>query len=133
LNFSMTLTSYESQVKGVRNLVDLALTSRLPTEIRPQLVFTSSVATVSGWASKKELVPERELDPEFALGTGYGESKWVAEQVLIYAASFNGLKTSILRIGQLSGSRNNGSWNVTDWLPRIVQSGPMLQMLPTFP
>ncbi|THU97082.1 hypothetical protein K435DRAFT_796770, partial [Dendrothele bispora CBS 962.96] len=49
----MTLTSYESQVKGVRNLVDLALTSRLPTEIRPQLVFTSSVATVSGWASKK--------------------------------------------------------------------------------
>ncbi|KAF5360057.1 hypothetical protein D9758_007606 [Tetrapyrgos nigripes] len=140
LNFSMTLSSFESHVKGIRNLIDLALSSRVST--LPQLLFSSSVATVAGWTSN-ELIPEKDLDPEHALANGYGESKWVAEQracpdtrlnqVLVAAAKTSGLRVSVLRIGQLSGSRVNGSWNVTDWVPQIVQSGPALCMLPDFP
>ncbi|THU93668.1 acetyl-CoA synthetase-like protein [Dendrothele bispora CBS 962.96] len=130
LNFAMTLSSFESQIKGVRNLVDLALSS--PLYSQPQILFSSSVATILGWESDS-YIPETSLGPEYALGNGYSESKWVAEQILLNATQTRGLRTCILRIGQLAGSRVNGSWNLTDWVPQIVQSGCALHMLPTFP
>ncbi|KAK7464323.1 hypothetical protein VKT23_006491 [Stygiomarasmius scandens] len=135
LNFAMTLGGFESHVKGVRALVDLGIaSSAIRGNKKTKFIFSSSVSTVSGWKDMNELIPERELDPEYALGTGYGESKWVAEQTLISAAQrTTSLDLSILRIGQLSGSRVNGSWNVTDWVPQIVQSGVVLGKLPTFP
>ncbi|THU89990.1 acetyl-CoA synthetase-like protein [Dendrothele bispora CBS 962.96] len=135
LNFSMTLGGFESHVKGVRALIDLGLacSNKGAGPKGAQIVFSSSVSSISAWTNEKELIPEKELDPDYALGMGYGESKWVAERVLIGAAKVTGMHVSILRIGQLSGSRVNGAWNITDWVPQIVQSGPVLGMLPTFP
>lgn len=44
VDFNLSLQSFESNVKGVRNLVDLALSSPLPSP--PRLLFTSSIAVL---------------------------------------------------------------------------------------
>lgn len=41
-----------------------------------------------------------------------------------------GLKTSIIRSGQLAGSRTSGSWNDNEWLPSIIRSASSLGCLP---
>jgi thioester reductase-like protein len=68
-------------------------------------------------------------DPTVAIGSGYPESKWVAERVLTLAAENTAFSPIIVRIGQLSGGRN-GSWNPSEWVPSIVRSGQILGCLP---
>lgn len=61
-------------------LLDLALASSLTASLR--FIFVSSVGSVVGWDPSQGPVPEEHLgDPAVALSTGYGESKYVAEQV----------------------------------------------------
>ena len=106
------------------------------------MIFTSSISTVQGlfhslsfllrltylffilgWKSSGS-VPEEVLpDPEIALQAGYGQSKWVAEQVLDVAGKATPLQAAVVRVGQLSGSQSNGSWNPWEWFPALVQSG----------
>lgn len=43
-DLTANLSSYESQVKGVRNLIDFALTSKYPTP--PRVLFLSSQAVL---------------------------------------------------------------------------------------
>ena len=79
LDFNLSLASFESQVRGTRNLIDLALSS--PQRAAVRFVFTSSIATLASW-DKKEKVPEEPLsDGKWSGGNGYGESKYVAEKV----------------------------------------------------
>ena len=61
-----------------------------------------------------------------ALGTGYGESKWVSEELLRSTA---GVRYLVIRVGQLSGAAN-GNWNANEWLPAMVQSATKLGCLP---
>jgi thioester reductase-like protein len=78
LDFNLRLSSFESHVQGVRKLIDFSASS--PLENPPRIFFTSSVSTVAGF--KDGFVPETFLqDPEIGVGTGYGESKWVSDQV----------------------------------------------------
>ena len=46
INWSFDLSRFESLIKGTRNLIDLSLSSPLPTP--PRIVFISSVAVLSG-------------------------------------------------------------------------------------
>lgn len=68
-------------------------------------------------------------EAELALGSGYSESKWVAENVLKAAASQTALRPTIVRIGQISGG-TNGCWNTTEWLPAMVLSTKNVGCLP---
>ena len=54
------------------------------------------------------------------------------KQILVTASKETDLRTTIFRIGQLAGSQVNGAWSITDWVPRIVQTGRILHTLPTF-
>lgn len=82
-----------------------------PYAIPPKIINASSISVISshptGW------VEEGDADPRNVAPTGYGQSKFVAERLL---ASVPGLPHVNARIGQLSGSQVNGSWNTTDWL-----------------
>ncbi|KAI5992475.1 hypothetical protein EDD15DRAFT_2168052 [Pisolithus albus] len=126
VNFNYTLASYTSSLQGVRNLVNLA---RYTTSDRsPRFIFTSSVSVLRNWSGGSP-VPEVALpNPEVAVGLGYAESKWTAEQILGEAAD-RGLRVSIFRIGQLSGSPN-GYWNPHEWFPSVVRAAKVLQCLP---
>ena len=74
-------------------------------------------------------VPEEPINPESALGCGYGESKWVAERILQTAEEKTPLRSVVIRVTQLCGG-GNGAWNTTEWAPRIMLSAHALGCVP---
>ncbi|KAK4495954.1 hypothetical protein PRZ48_013222 [Zasmidium cellare] len=54
------------------------------------------------------------------LGTGYGQTKWVSEQV-IRAACTRGLNATIIRPGYVLGDPENGVSNTDDFLVRMLK------------
>ncbi|KZP33085.1 hypothetical protein FIBSPDRAFT_721641, partial [Athelia psychrophila] len=87
-----------------RNLVDLALQSSHPSTIR--FIFTSSIGSTLGLGLAKGAFPEEmQMDVATAVGSGYGEGKYVSERILHKSA----LQASSFRIGQISGGIPNGA------------------------
>ncbi|KAG8221462.1 acetyl-CoA synthetase-like protein [Butyriboletus roseoflavus] len=124
LDFNLSLGSFEPSVKATRNLVDLALDSRYGRSLR--FVFTSSVGSAQSWDRERGPFPEDvQFDPSVAVGSGYGESKYVCERIIVKS----GLRVTSLRIGQIAGGPN-GSWATTDWVPIIVKSSIALGAFP---
>ncbi|KAF9034495.1 acetyl-CoA synthetase-like protein [Hymenopellis radicata] len=129
VDFNLRLSSYESILKGMRTLIDLALTS--PQKHTPRFVFTSSVGVLRNIPAGMP-VPETPLDdPKVAVGQGYSESKWVGEQMLYQAAKQTALRPIVVRTGQIAGGVNGG-WNTSDWVPAIIKSSVTLRALPEF-
>ncbi|KAI0795720.1 acetyl-CoA synthetase-like protein [Abortiporus biennis] len=128
VDFNLNLPSFESAIQGVRNLVDFALSS----PYKPHIVFTGSIGVFRNPATPGHAKEEYILDPKVPAGSGYGESKWVSERILAIASERTGLKTTTVRIGQLSGDKN-GHWNEKEWFPSIVKSGVFTQCLPDVP
>jgi len=58
--------------------------------------------------------------------TGYGQSKFIAEQIL----ARSDLRASSLRIGQICGSVPTGAWATSDWVPILVKTSLTLGCLP---
>ncbi|KAF8953018.1 putative aminoadipate reductase [Flammula alnicola] len=126
LDFNLSLSSFESSIRGTRNLIELAHSSPHASDIK--FIFTSSVASALSWDQSQGPYPEEVvLDPRYAVGNGYGESKYVTERIL----STSALNAISLRIGQISGSRPKGAWAITDWMPILVKSSLALGALPT--
>ncbi|TFY63083.1 hypothetical protein EVJ58_g3467 [Rhodofomes roseus] len=127
VDFNLALTSFGTQIASAIRLLALAPAAHY--------LFTSSVSAASGWNVKKDNhgahVPEAALhDSSIAAATsGYGMSKYVVEEVLA-SAHQRGLKTTSLRIGQISGSSKGGVWNASEWVPNIVKSSLALGALP---
>ncbi|KAJ3776028.1 putative aminoadipate reductase [Lentinula raphanica] len=126
LDFNLSLSSFEPQIRGMRNLIDLARSSRHASSLR--FLFTSSVGSAQSWDSTL-LGPYPEeviLDPKYAVGAGYGESKYISERIL----AKSGLHASSFRIGQIAGGKPNGAWAMSDWLPMMIKSSLVLGVLP---
>ncbi|KAE9392236.1 putative aminoadipate reductase [Gymnopus androsaceus JB14] len=126
LDFNLSLSSFEPHVHGTRNLIDLARSSRYASSLR--FLFTSSIGSAQSWNSKSlGPYPEEVVsDPQYAVGSGYGESKYISERIL----AKSGLNSSSFRIGQITGGRLNPAWAMSDWLPMIIKSSLTLGMLP---
>ncbi|KAH7890598.1 acetyl-CoA synthetase-like protein [Phlebopus sp. FC_14] len=126
LDFNLSLSSFEPNIRATRNLVDLGLASPYQSSNPIRFLFTSSIGSASSWDRTRGSVPEEViLDPGVAVGTGYGESKYVAERIIVQS----GLHATSLRIGQMTGGPN-GAWATTDWVPIIVKSSITLGALP---
>ncbi|KAF8174554.1 putative aminoadipate reductase [Pholiota molesta] len=125
LDFNLQLGSFEPNIKGVRNLIDLARESAYGSNVK--FMFTSSVAQGISWDRTRGAYPEEVLlDAQYAVATGYGESKYVAERLL----SQSGINATSFRIGQIAGGKPNGAWAVTDWVALLVKSSVVLGALP---
>lgn len=129
LNFNLSLASFEPHIAGTRALIDLASECTHDAAI----IFTSSIAAVSGPLPTGGATLEEDYDLSLSVGGGYGESKAVAEHLLWRASVERGLRVANIRIGQLCGSTTNGAWAPTDWVPAIVQSAQVLGCLPSLP
>lgn len=83
VDFTIPLIAFEPNVKGTRNLVELALSRRTSGgSSGAKLLFVSSVGAVQGWDPERGPVPEEVFeDASVALGNGYGESKHICERV----------------------------------------------------
>ena len=68
--------------------MDMALTSAHQKSLR--FLFTSSIGSVHSWDRSRGLYPEEVLlDSSSAVGSGYGESKYVSERVSIATQTGN--------------------------------------------
>ncbi|EGO00041.1 hypothetical protein SERLA73DRAFT_122132 [Serpula lacrymans var. lacrymans S7.3] len=124
LDFNLALSSFEPNIQGTRQLIDLALSSSHPSN--PRFLFTSSIASAQGWDQRKGAFPEEvQLDASVAVGSGYGESKYISERLL----DMSGLHATSFRIGQIAGGPN-GAWSTTDWVPIIAKSSLALAVFP---
>lgn len=134
VNFLLPLRSFAgTHLSGLRNLIDLALSS--PQPIPPRVVFCSSVASVSQYPdlSQGSAVPERPMSsPATAGPTGYARSKWVAEAICQAAHRHTRLRNriSIARVGQLSGATDTGVWSKSEAYPLMLSSMKATGVLP---
>lgn len=103
-----------ANVGGTREILRLACKSGATV----QHISTNGVLPPSqgGWPEEANLgiehVPTKLLD-------GYGQSKWVAEQ-LVFEAGRRGLPVRILRAGTISGHSNTGAANAWDLLNALI-------------
>lgn len=72
---------------------------------------------------------EHLIKPDSAIGLGYGESKWVSEQILRKASEETPISTTVLRCGQMTGGPS-GAWNDHEWFPSLIKSSLKLGKLP---
>ncbi|KAF7973245.1 hypothetical protein HWV62_15753 [Athelia sp. TMB] len=143
LDFNLSLASFEPNIRGTRNLVDLASSSANASTLR--FLFTSTIASSQGWNPSKGVFPEEvQYDASVAVGGGYGESKYVCERVRILdhihptrnadmgmqILAKSGLHATSFRIGQITGGRPGGAWATSDWVPSFVKSSLALGALP---
>jgi thioester reductase-like protein len=128
INLNLSLASFEDGISGVRALVDFAITS--PLAHPPHLLFVSSISVFINFENKGSVVEEVLSDPEIAVGTGYSESKWVAERILDVAAERTALRPVVVRLGQVCGDES-GTWNESEWFPSLVKSALTLGCLPS--
>lgn len=145
VNVIKPLQYYEESLQGLQNLINLALASPFTaTQVYLHLLHFHAEKFVSNLIHTIRLannilhfldlpgehpaLEEPIHDPTVAIGSGYGESKWIAERMLIIAKEKTGLSTTSIRTGILCGDRN-GYWTTTDAFPLIVKTGPLLNCL----
>ena len=63
------------------------------------------------------------------LGSGYGQSKWAAERVVMAAAA-RGLRAAIVRPGYIVGDSQTAVTNTDDFLFRLVKGSVQLGLIP---
>ncbi|PYH92915.1 acetyl-CoA synthetase-like protein [Aspergillus ellipticus CBS 707.79] len=136
MTFKPSLSSLTSQFKFLHNLLHLATAQNLLTP-RRRFIFISSIAAIA----------QRGLTPEYAgqsisetsfptaqttMGIGYADAKIVCEKILEkFAATYpSALEISIIRCGQIAGSRSHGVWSVMEQVPMLLRSGVSLGVLP---
>ncbi|CAG8951052.1 hypothetical protein HYFRA_00006450, partial [Hymenoscyphus fraxineus] len=131
VNFNIPLSSFEQQIDGVINFVKFANQS----STRPTIFFISSISSVRGISNPEPKIPERVIndDDDHSAPTkmGYGESKYIAERLLNYAAEKLHIDARIARVGQIAGPAvMPGKWNKWEWFPSLVISSRYIGALP---
>ncbi|KZP17467.1 hypothetical protein FIBSPDRAFT_1046797 [Athelia psychrophila] len=82
LDFNLSPVSFEPNIRGTRNLIDLA--SRSPHASALRFLFVSTVTSSQGWGKAKGAFPGKvQHDVSTAVGGGYGGGKYVCERVHI--------------------------------------------------
>ncbi|KAJ7673364.1 hypothetical protein B0H17DRAFT_1083222 [Mycena rosella] len=122
VDFNHPLVSFEPHILGTRHLIDLALSSAHP----PRFLFDSSVSSAQLWDYTRGPCPEDILSETSLAMTGYGQSKYLIEQILAHS----GLNATCLRVGQVCGALAKGAWPARDWLPILVKTCITLGCLP---
>ncbi|KAI1337040.1 hypothetical protein F5Y15DRAFT_426193 [Xylariaceae sp. FL0016] len=127
VNFNMNITSFERDcIAGVKHLIDLSLAASGPSPA--SFDFCSSVSAVARAPSP---APEQLPELAWAQGTGYAQSKSVAEHLCARAADANpGLKVRVLRVGQIMADARHGIWNATEGITLMMQSAVTIGALP---
>jgi hypothetical protein len=70
-------------------------------------------------------IPEAPITDFAMAGSGYGESKLVAEHLLLEASAHSAVDVTICRVGQIAGpikkEHRGGQWNRKEWFPCVSQ------------
>ena len=115
--------SFESSIKGTRNLIDFIASSHA------HLFFCSSLASVL--AGPSPITESPSTDASTASSVGYSQSKWVTERICAMAndGGMDG-RVHVLRIGQLCGDTVEGYWNEKEGWPLLIRTANTTGVLP---
>lgn len=129
VNFNISVESFEEQhIKAVPNFINLCQSTTHGSPAR--FYFCSSVSSTGG-TPRPGVVQETPVrDIAHVQGTGYAQSKYVAEQIVRNAMKDAGAQARVLRIGQLVGDSKVGEWNTTEGIPLMIQTAVTLGALP---
>ena len=121
-NYSIGLSSFEPHFNALNNLINLSLAVRTPQPAH--LIFLSSFSTAANTPAPASIMEGPIASLKHAASTGYARSKLVAERILESVVESAGVKTSILRIGQLIPPKEGGQrlWNPLETIPLLVRS-----------
>ncbi|KAJ7661571.1 acyl transferase domain-containing protein [Mycena polygramma] len=127
VDFMARLSDFENLIEGTNRLLEFAMNSK--RSATPSLSFVSTIGVCQNcqWVLSAPELPV--FDPKIAAISGYVESKWVGERLVQIASERRYLNTNVIRVGQLTGS-GNGSWDISHWVPALVQSGVHIGCLP---
>ncbi|KAH8920611.1 L-aminoadipate-semialdehyde dehydrogenase [Atractiella rhizophila] len=126
VNFNLSVESFkQDHIAGVYHLIKLALPSRA------SFFFCSSVSSTVG-LKDTQVFEQHYSNTDAAQGMGYARSKWVAERITQAAGEKTGVRSGVLRIGQLVGDSKNGKWNTTEAISLIFKSADTLGVVPSF-
>jgi nucleoside-diphosphate-sugar epimerase len=125
------LGAFETSLDGLLHLIHFSNESRH----RPVICFASSTRSVGCYhKSTAKLVTECLIaDVEAPTKDGYGQSKWIGEQMLTVASETCDVRSVIWRIGELAGPVNQeGKWPKEGWLGPLLISSKYLKAVPSF-
>ncbi|OJJ48921.1 hypothetical protein ASPZODRAFT_1354781 [Penicilliopsis zonata CBS 506.65] len=126
VNFNIPLDAFMPQLSGITNVVKFALHA----QCSPSIFFISSISSML--SHPESPIPESiMMDTSAPAPMGYGESKYIAERILDYAAQKLHMNVKIARVGQVAGPIHSaGTWNKWEWLPSLVISSLHVGALP---
>jgi acyl-CoA synthetase (AMP-forming)/AMP-acid ligase II/nucleoside-diphosphate-sugar epimerase len=136
MDFQRNLSSFNSQFELLRSLLQLAIDIHNSRPIvRPRLLFISSIAVVGQYhaVNNTRIVPEVSMpDARTVNQFGYGKAKFICEKMLEAATATQGeaMEVAIVRVGQMSGSRDSGYWNSKEHFPSLVRLSQKIGALP---
>lgn len=106
----------------MRNLINLAVNAGNRGN-SAKILFTSSVGVANKIGPDVPRITEAPITDFAVAGSGYGESKLVAEKLLLEAAVRGGVDIVICRVGQIAGpvgqEHRGGLWNRKEWFPSV--------------
>lgn len=119
-----------ANVDGTLECLKLCLLSR--TAVTPlYFISSTSVFDSSNYASKGVVLESDSLESgRRSLKTGYAQSKWVAEKLLMAARDAHHLPIIILRPGYIIGHSTTGVTNADDFLWRMCKGCVELGLAP---
>ncbi len=140
VNFNRHVTSFESHIAGLVNLLRLCILSSQNYLYPTRLIFASSVAVVGRYPvlhpNGPYEVPETPLGAVYTAQFGYPEGKWVCERLIQIADHLYGMeglklmRGSAVRIGQMTGAEGCGAWNESEHFPIIIHTSKIMGALP---
>ncbi|KAL4758365.1 uncharacterized protein BDW70DRAFT_162617 [Aspergillus foveolatus] len=127
MNGAAPLSKFEGQFRTLRNLIDLAKCIAIAQRHPVRFQFVSSIGTVNGGGALEECTRIEQV-----MSNGYNEAKFVCERMIHetlqrYPAIF---QATIVRPGQISGSKETGYWNTAEHFPAMVKSSQSLGVFP---
>lgn len=130
VNFNLSLPSFKPQLDNIINLLALANNSAKWA----RFFYMSSISSILSYRSGSGKIPEKPVTADSAPGpNGYSESKYVAEQIIDYAAQTvsSGSSLAFARVGQIAGAANHsGIWNKDEWFPSMIISSVQIGAFP---
>ncbi|KAK0615465.1 Non-canonical non-ribosomal peptide synthetase FUB8 [Lasiodiplodia hormozganensis] len=130
VNFNHPVEAFEHpHIESVQRLIDFNQQSTRNAHIH----FVSSVAAMGAWTPDiGPSIPETAIqDPRVSLPQGYGESKYIAEQILTVASTCAEVPSTIYRVGQIAGPlTEEGKWSTQEWVPSLILTSKTIGMVP---
>ena len=128
VNFNLSLPSFRPHLTGLVNIFQFIASAATS----PHLFFISSISSVFLYHTASLQTPEEVIYADGAPSSnGYGESKYLSERLIDYAAKKLSISLSFARVGQIAGAvKHAGLWNRAEWFPSLVISSLHVGAIP---